>query len=244
MSAELTPARGRVEGYWSSFLGVPPSAFREPGVRVVAHARLAGWRGVWFFVRGESAVVSAPPERVAPLREALARDGAGALLERPRVAARLGVGDGALVGPSYQGWLDPARFRAEATPCARRLGAADRAALAALRSACGEEDWAHFGLDEAAPALFGVFVGPGLAAVAGLRERGRGACDPCVLAHPARRGRGLAGRALSAAVAHALALDALVLYQTLLSNAAALALARRLGFEPYATLLAARLPEA
>jgi hypothetical protein len=39
---------------------------------------------------------------------------------------------------------------------------------------------------------------------------------------------------------HALSEDWLVLYQTLLSNVAAVSLAFRLGFEPYATLVAVR----
>jgi GNAT superfamily N-acetyltransferase len=242
-AGDETPALGRVEGYWSSFLGVPRSALREPGIRLVEHARLAGWSGVWFFVRGGSAVVSVPPGRIASLREAVDGEPVRALLVRERMAERLGVDPSALVGPSFQGWLDPACFRSESSGRARRLGERDRAALAALRSGCSAKDWEHSGLDETAPQPWGAFAGAELAAVAGIRVRGEGACDPCVLAHPAHRGRGLARSALAAAVAHALGEGSIVLYQTLLSNGPAVALARGLGFEAYATLLAARLPE-
>jgi predicted GNAT family acetyltransferase len=62
-----------------------------------------------------------------------------------------------------------------------------------------------------------------------------------VITDPEARGRGHATRVVCALVERALAADRLVLYQTLLANAPAVAVARRLGFEAYATLLAVRL---
>src|SRR4030095_16122846 len=172
---------------------------------------------------------------VATLREALGQEPVHTQLESERAARILGVDASAGIGPAFQGSREPARLRREASGRAPPLAEHDRAALAALRASCSAKDWEHAGLDHTAPPLFGAFAGPDLAAVAGLRERGGGACDPCVLAHPAQRGRGLARGALGAAVAHALGEEKLVLYQTLLANGAALALARRLGFEAYAT---------
>jgi GNAT superfamily N-acetyltransferase len=230
-----------VEGYWSRFLGVPSEALRAPGVVVAPHAGLAGWRGVWVFVRAASVVISAPPERLAELRKSAADWPKGGPLDAHAAAARLGARLESVVGPSFQGWLDPERFAGRAK-VARRLAASDRAALRALREACAADDWAHAGVAEAAE-LFGAFEGEELVAVAGLRDRGAGACDPGVVTHPAQRGRGQGHAAVSAAVAEALGRGQVVLYQTLLANRPALRIAERLGFELYATVLAVRPEE-
>jgi GNAT superfamily N-acetyltransferase len=234
------PTLRLVEGYWSRFLGVPSDALRTPGVRVAPHAGLAGWRGAWLFVRDESAVISAPPERLAALRESTAGWPRSRLLERESAASLLGVAPESVVGPSFQGWLAAERFAGEARS-ARRLTAADRPALRALREACSALDWEHAGIAEATE-LFGAFEGRELVA-AGLRDRGAGACDPGVVTHPAHRGRGHGLAAVSVGVAEALGRGQVVLYQTLLENRPALRIAERLGFERYATLLAVRLEE-
>jgi hypothetical protein len=57
--------------------------------------------------------------------------------------------------------------------------------------------------------------------------------------HRGQNARGLC--VVAAACAAALGRGELVLYQTLLTNRGALGIARRLGFEPYATLVALRL---
>lgn len=230
-----------VEGYWSRFLGVPSEALRTPGLRVTPHAALAGWRGAWLFVRDESAVISAPPERLAALRQSAAAWPRSKLLDRESAASLLGVAREAVVGPSFQGWLAAERFPCGAQP-ARRLTAADRPALHALREACSALDWEHAGIADATE-LFGAFEGSQLVAAAGLRDRGAGACDPGVVTHPAYRGRGHGLAAVGAGVAEALGRGQVVLYQTLLENRPALRIAERLGFERYATLLAVRLGE-
>jgi GNAT superfamily N-acetyltransferase len=230
-----------VEDYWSRFLGVPFAALRAPGIVVTPHAGLAGWRGVWIFVRGASAVVSAPPERAAALRAAAGSWPPGSLLEPETAASLIGVGRAAVVGPSFQGWLAPERFAGPAKP-ARLLTAADRPALHALRAACSPADWESAGAAAGAQ-LFGTFEGPELVALVALRDRGAGACDPGVVTHPAHRGRGHGLAAVAAAVSDALSRGQLVLYQTLLENRPALRIAEKLGFERYATLVAVRLGE-
>ena len=240
-----------MDGYWSRFLGVPAAALRAPGVTVAPHAALAGWRGAWIFVRGESAVVSAPSDRLAALRAALASRAPSALASRapaglldPELAASLaGVAREACVGPSFQGWIAPERFTGVAARPVRRLAASDRDALRGLRAACPPLDWEHAAVEGSAE-LFGCFEGSELIAVASLKDRGAGACDPGIVTHPGARGRGYGGAAVAHAVAHALAGGRVVLYQTLLANRPALRIAERLGFETYATLLAIRLEEA
>ena len=71
--------------------------------------------------------------------------------------------------------------------------------------------------------------------------RGRPA-DVGVLTEPSQRRRGLAGRLVGAMVADALPAVGVVRYRALASNVASLAVAERLGFEPYGQNLRARRP--
>lgn len=79
-----------------------------------------------------------------------------------------------------------------------------------------------------------------LAALGDWRVRAPGVGDPCLLTHPAHRGRGLAAIVLGGLCERALARDDLVLYQTLASNTPAVRAALRTGFHPEATHLSLR----
>jgi predicted GNAT family acetyltransferase len=123
----------------------------------------------------------------------------------------------------------------------RRLREEDRGAAERVRAACSADEWEHGGVELGARDTWAAFEGAQLVALGQLRAHGSGAADPCVVTHPAHRGRGC-GRGLVSAVAKsAVSEGTLVLYQTLLSNEPALAVARRIGFEAYATLLAIRI---
>jgi GNAT superfamily N-acetyltransferase len=231
-----------IDAHWSRFLGVPASALQRPGVVVTAHAELGDYRGIWFFVRGGgTAVVSAPPEWVARLEHAC-RSAAPEDLLSPALALRvLGRAAGKIIGPSFQGWLPAERFRRVASESVRLLANADTALLREFRSSCPPLEWELGGIDTAAAETWASFHEAQIAALGQLRARAGGAVDPCIVTLPQQRGRGHALRLVSAMAEQALSTERLVLYQTLLSNAPALAVARRLGFEPYATLLAVRL---
>ena len=87
---------------------------------VVAHAdALHDFRGIWLFVRGRSAVVSAPSEWVSRLAHSFASAVAPELLSAG--VARSAVGDAAreIIGPSFQGWLSSERFRPVSSDAAR-----------------------------------------------------------------------------------------------------------------------------
>ena len=232
---------GRAEAFWSGFFGVGVGALREPGVTVVPHARLAGYSGVWFWEHGRSVVVSAPAEWVGALRgEASALLPA---LAREPEALRALFGDrlGEVIGPAWHGVLDPARFAPLRRDLVRPLTAADAAAARALREACEAREWEHAGLERGGSGRVGAFSAGELVSLAALRPWSEDARGPGVITHPAHRGRGYGGAAVSAAVEGALAEGHLVVYQTLLANQPALALARRLGFAQYASHLAVRL---
>ena len=105
-SAPGTP----VDRHWSQFLGVSPKLLHEPGVTVVPHHGLAGWRGVWFFFRGASCIVSAPEdwtERLSSLRTVTSQRS----LTDDVLMSIFGEHLGKVVGPAYHGHVNPERFR-------------------------------------------------------------------------------------------------------------------------------------
>lgn len=66
--------------------------------------------------------------------------------------------------------------------------------------------------------------------------------DVGVLTDPSQRNRGIAGRLAGAMAADALPIVGVARYRALASNAASLAVARRIGFEPYGENFRARRP--
>jgi GNAT superfamily N-acetyltransferase len=236
-----TDSTERIDAHWSRFLGVPASALQRPGVVVTPHAELSGYRGVWFFVRGHSAVVSAPPEWVSQLQRVCRSAAATELVSHASATRALRDAAGEIIGPSFQGWLSPARFRAVASDGVRRVASPRAAIISDLQAACSPTEWAHGGIDAGAAEVWVSLHGPQAVALGQLRPHSGGAVDPCVITHPAHRGQGHALRLVGAMAEEALSTGHLVLYQTLLSNGPATSIALRLGFEQYATLLAVRL---
>jgi len=208
---------------------------------VTRHAQLGSWRGVWFFVRQNSAVVSAPVERVAQLERALASAEVGQLLSPEFVGSLLGGEAARIIGPSYQGWLPLEGFTPFLSDGVRRLDEAELGIAEGIRASCSPEEWELGGIELAGREVWAAFHGHRVVALGQLRARGNGAADPCVITHPAYRGSGNARRLLSTMVETVLSTGTLVLYQTLLSNGPAVSLAQRLAFEQYARLLAAPL---
>jgi ribosomal protein S18 acetylase RimI-like enzyme len=234
-------AAARVDARWSRFLGVPMSALQRPGVVVTEHAELREFRGVWFFVRGDSGVVSAPTEWVDPLRRSLASATAEELVA-PGFASRvLRHAAGEIVGPSFQGWLSATRFRPVSDDDVRPIPEFDRELIRDFQASCSQQEWEHAGIDPSRGDVRASFQDAQVVALAQLRSHADGAVDPCVITHREHRGRGHALRLVSALAREALSAERLVLYQTLVSNAPAMSLAHRLGFERYATLIAVRL---
>jgi len=233
--------RDRIDAHWSRFLGVPTSALQRPGVVVTTHAGLSGYHGVWFFVRDHAAVVSAPPEWVARLRQACDSAVAEELLSAAWARRALGQAADRIVGPSFQGGLSADHFRPVASGDVRPLPDSAPKRIRAFQSQCSDEEWERSGIDATRGDVFASFQGAQVAALGQLRLHPEGAVDPSVITHPEHRARGHALRLVSALTEKALAAEQLVLYQTLLTNAPALSLAHRLGFEHYATLLAVRL---
>ncbi len=230
----------RVDRHWARYFGLDVARLSDPGVHVTPHVGLGDYAGVWLFRRGASCIVSAPPERLAELEPL--RDRSVAELGDRETVALLFPEAAAIVGPAFHASVAPDCFVPRRDPLTRMLQQTDAAAVETLRSACTAEDWEAGGPPNPGEGYAaGCFRDDALVALATLRARGADACDPCVVTHPAWRAQGCGTAAVSAAVQHALDRDLLTLYLTLVANAPAVALARALGFDPYATHLAVRL---
>jgi GNAT superfamily N-acetyltransferase len=228
--------------FWANFFGISAAEFAARGTSVVAHAGLAGFRGVWFFRRGDRLVVSAPAAWLPRVR-----GGVAAIADVqgfPDEAVLRELFDRDLeqcIGPAFQGCLEPDRFRAAPCEHVRSLTEADSLAVASFREACAIEDWRDSGLEKAGLHRAAYFEDDAITAMAGFRPWSATAGDPCVLTHPACRGSGRGKRVVSHVVRMALDQGSVLLYQTLESNLAAVGLALGLGYERYANHLAVRL---
>ncbi|MDH3686038.1 MAG: hypothetical protein OEP95_07420 [Myxococcales bacterium] len=224
--------------YWAEHFGIPEAAFADPGPHIVPHAALGGWNGVWAFHRAGIWVVSAPPHLVPRLRqEQLAPR---RLADPAALRDWLDAPGATVVGPAWWGRLDAAELRPPPPVSVEPLRGTDEP-VRRFRASIRDEDWNGTGIDLETMDLFGAIEAGEIRALAGCRLRGVGAADPCLLTHPAWRGRGFATAAGHAACRHSLATGRLVFYQTLVSNEAAVAVARRIGFRDEATHLAVRL---
>ncbi len=223
-----------VEEFWEDFLGTRLA----PGTRVVPHAGLAGYAGVWFFVRDQCCVVSAPAHWCAPLEAALERATLDSLMSPEGFEAVFGDAFDRTIGPSWLGWLPPGELRGADDDRVRPATAAD---LSSLRGRVAQEDWEAAGLEAGtAVGLFRREADGGdeeIVSAASLRVWSEGVVGPGVLST-----RAGAGQVVVAAVCRSALRDGkLVVYQTLRENERAVGLARRLGFRFFASHLAVRL---
>jgi hypothetical protein len=231
----------RDDQFWAAFLGIGPSEWGAPGVSFRAHVGLLGYQGLWIFRRMQRVVVSAPAQWVSRIAHMLDGWGQERLMDPDSLVEAFGADATRIIGPTFQGALDPARLVAPPHPLVRPLDPHDDAAVAQFRAACGQDAWESSGLD-AAPVWRHAHVEQGvITAMAGYRAWREDVGDPCILTRPDFRG-GRRGMAVTAAVvAQALANGKLVLFQTLESNQAAVRIALSLGYERYATHIAVRL---
>ncbi|MDE3096029.1 MAG: GNAT family N-acetyltransferase [Chloroflexota bacterium] len=229
-----------VRAYWTAQLGFDPDLAN--GVLVARpEGTLRGYHGVYVFRHGFSCIVSPPAAWRAPLRAALAGRTPDGAFDVDTLLAVLGAAAERAVGPSWIGCADASDLRPVRAGAARQLEGRDRPALLALAEACGAADWEHSAIDPARPPIFGAFEGPALAAAASYEPWGERLRAVGVVTHPARRRRGYGRAVAAAATAHGIEDGRVMLWQTLEANAPSMAIARALGYQPYARTIAVRL---
>jgi GNAT superfamily N-acetyltransferase len=231
----------RLDQIWATYLGCSESTLVAPHVHLLPHAGLGDYDGIFIFARGEGRVVSAPPAALSMLSTTLQRLSVTDLLEPTRLRVALGDRIARIIGPTFHGYADATTFRPQDTGDARLLGETDTVAFADLRAACDPEEWARVDsfLDQAP--VIGVYAGATLAAAASYRVWQGEHATIAIVAHPDWRGRGYGRAAVGAVAERARAEGLLPGYRTLLSNHPSLALARVVGFVPYATSLSVPL---
>ena len=228
----------RDDEFWADFFGVAPAAWAEAGVSVQPHAGLRGYRGFWCFRRNQRTIISAPPAWVARVTAVIAVRADDELLLPTFWQFALSHDCERIIGPAFQGCLEPAKFKAQPSGSVRALVGADALAVEEFRSACGE-DWNM--PDNAELFRYAYFEAGTVTAMAGYRAWSDKAGDACVITRPTARRRGHGAAVTSAVVAEALTHGKLLLYQTLESNQPAVRIALSLGYERYANHLAVRL---
>jgi len=228
------------DDFWAKFLGINPSDWNLSGVEIRAHVGLTGYTGIWCFRRRDLTVVSAPDGWVSHLRNRIGSGDANRLLDESFLRNLLGEDFERLIGPAFQGCLEPAAFRHASAREVRPLLQEDDAAYDRLRADCGPEVVGVSGLLKSTERV-GYFRASMLLAVAGYRPWTDFAGDPCILTHPGHQGRGYGTAVASAVVRRALNEGKLLLYQTLEANTGAVHIARKLGYEQYARHVAVRL---
>jgi GNAT superfamily N-acetyltransferase len=224
--------------FWADFFGVAPTAWAEVGASVQPHAGLSGYRGFWCFRRNQRTIISAPPAWMARLAEVTAEAPDHDLLLPTFWERALPQDLDRVIGPAFQGCLEPGKFRPRSNASVRALEDHDAPAVEEFRTACGE-DW---NMPNDAELFRHAYLDGGtITAMAGYRAWSDKAGDACVITRPTARGRGCGTAVTSAVVAEALSNEKLLLYQTLESNAPAVRIALSLGYDRYANHLAVRL---
>lgn len=228
--------RNLVDAFWADTLGVDIALLRTGGVHVVT-AEL-GLNDAMSFRFGESCIIAVRSDRVD---EAVAifsdRDPDRAFTS---AALTMLVGtDGRVDGPSLHAYADENSFQGRSDDRARPVLGSDPDLRAFLHEA-GPDEWAESGFPPDPPAAdpastqFWLLRDEGSVVAAGnMTEWRRRPADVGVLTAPSRRGQGLATRLAGAMVTAALPSVGVARYRALATNSASLAVARRLGFEPY-----------
>jgi GNAT superfamily N-acetyltransferase len=240
---ELT-TRERVDAFWSSTLGVTASDLHTPGTRVYPHPpQRELWRGIYVLAFDEAYSVFAPGDLVGGVRRVTADYDGEMLLDAKTWEALLGDHMRSGYGPILHHYLTDAKPLAPiaAAAGARRLNPGDANALSRLRGSVSQAEWTETGFAGQPALLFGIFDGPDLMACANLTPGPDAATDVGIVVLPAARGQGLAMKIVAVAARQAILMHGIARFRALTRSAGTLAVAHRLGFEPYGANMAAYL---
>lgn len=231
-----------LDAYWAGVFGCDAAGLRPDTPGVFLRRPGDGSRGVYAMELGGAPVALLPADLVRTHAYGVLGALAGGVHANAASWVRVFGHVEGLIGPAALHYADAAAFRPlPPSPTVRMLTRDDLPAVDVLRSACGRVEWEHGGTDVGEEVAAGAFVGDELAALAGYEVWGGVIAHVSVVAHPAHRGRGHAAAAVSRVTTTALESGLLAQYRTLESNTPSLAVADRLGFQPYARSVVVRL---
>ena len=231
-----------IEQHWMWMFGMSSDEFASP-LTAIAHRSpfFEDYNGAWIFEREGRWVVTVPSDlrdeiasKIVSISESrrLTEEGARELF-KDRVLR--------IIGPVYQGALEPSHFKPFLRHSSRLLLENDRHALEELLGACDSADVDYSGVDIHSIPLHCCYSEGRLVAVAKEIDISPYAMNPGVLVHPAFRGQGYGKAAVSATVESIFAQGRVVSYQTLANNVPSVGIAQDLGCKDYARHLAVRL---
>lgn len=231
----------RLEKYWFDRLGCAPSDLRAGEVCVFAHGTDETPHNVIVFQKDGGCVVSAPMAWVVHLQKEFSDQPCDTVFDVTHLESFFKNEAQAVVGPAWLGETDLVNF----VPChddhSREITADDEEAFLAFVQACDPADIRNSGMEWGRAPIIGVFEGDVLASVANYQVRADSIAHIGIVTRPDYRGKGLAKKAVSHITALALNLSYGVQYQTLMTNGAAIALCRQLGFYNFAQTIVVKL---
>ena len=235
--------------WWARGFGREPSDLRPLRTHVQQHAGTeVDTTGIWILAVGPAPLVSLPGnamERLATRATTWTRSLVSDVTKLGREVRLLegeGIRIGSIVGPAFIGYGGTRTMSLTMNPAVRALTTSDDDAVVNLRQSCSEEEWAHGGSDHNAVPSFGYFDDHGnLLALAGYKTWGEDIAHLSIVSATSARSHGYASAAVSHAARHALDGGLVPQYRTLVSNKPSIALAEKLGFEPYGFSVYVRL---
>ena len=239
----IAPASTQLlQDHWIEELGCTSPDLLLEKIKVVPHGTLRGYRGVKFFRRNQTCIVSAPEEMVAPLTVQTSGMRAEECFTPAAIASLLGERLDQIIGPAWLGQIEARSFRAcHGAETTLLQNSEDHAGLKHLLAACTESEAQNSSLEAGRTPTVGIFSEGHLCAAAGYEILGNKVAHIGVLCHPQHRGQGLAAKVISGITEIALRANLGIQYQTLCANRAAIGAARRIGYQEFALTLAARL---
>jgi GNAT superfamily N-acetyltransferase len=237
-----TDSLRKVDAFWAGYFGCAPEDLHGSKTLVVPHAALQGYDGVLVFRHGSACIVSVP-ETVPPVeREKLGAATPERAFDPEFLAKAFVVWKDRISPPAWVGVCERAEFKPASTT-ARLLTARDSDAIQRLAEGCGELAWKASKLVLDREPNFGVFVGNDIVAASGYLNMGGVLAYIGVVTHPQQRGKGHAKAVVSATMNYAFEKGLVPMWRTPASHEAAIAVARSLGFSPYAFTLDVQLTE-
>ena len=234
--------RDVVDVAWAEALGCDIRLVRTPGVHLVPGGPgFEGYNAV-YVARIEDAVLVYCPE---PLRAVACDILAGCRADEAFTGGTLELiaGDrlNVILGPSSHNFADSQHLAL--VPGKGQRISADDDRLAALRTACGDEEWTEAGFSFDRGAFYAIEINAEVVAAGNMTPFRGHLADVGLITHPDHRGKGWAKRLASRMIADVLADAGVVRYRALITNAPSVAVARSLGFVARGENLVARLRE-
>lgn len=224
--------------YWSKFFNVDDDIFEKSGIKIVQHASLGDYWGVWVFSRNNSVVVSSPGSFLPTCETLLASIKPEDLCDIGITSKLFESHTERVIGPAFHGSLLPEDFVPFEDPDGQEISFEKAQEVNDGKDVTG---WEWSGCGEHKQHYFGIFRKGKLAVVSNYSIKEDLVAFPGVYTRVEFRGQGLSKFALSLAFKHLLDGGLLVDYQTLYSNAGAIKAAERLGVKEFSRHIAIRL---